>query len=795
MQHNPAELKLFRLLFGLTATIILSTLLVFGSLTAHHQYQQKLQLQHLFEHQQNLLRVTPKKQLEEMLTQEWSSFKIHYPNIQFALVHSASQPMPEILFSTLGGNDDRAQKIALQQTLNRLQNTSPNAFQAAEVDADAFEVNYSLSDSSIIAFIRQQWRAMRSGEQLYIQSFDAKHHWFFVVYQPQHWLPNFAVQGFKNTFWVLLGFIILAILAFFVTLRTSVKHFKLTQQRYQQFIDHNLDWVWEVDRNGIIIYSSEHSYNLLGIDANQLLGQSIFTFIDKNYHPETVKSFQKAIKETEPFFNFEIALKHPTQKIVYGVFYGQPFFDQNQMLGGFRGTCRNITAFKERNNLLLEKLHFDPVTQLPNRAYLLEHLNDLYQKIAAGQHFALLMLDLHDLQEVNDFHGHRYSTLAIHLSAERIRNTVAHKNLVCRLNGTEFAVLIRTPEINPENAKAQCELLAEELLFELKQPMVFGEHSFKLIANIGIALIPNHGNRTSQILAAANQALYDSKKHGYGRYRFATTDPVKTDHEHQATLAQLEKALSQHEFRLQYHLQIDTQHNHILAFEAFLRWKDPVSKKIVPAGEFVHIAEEHNKIYLLDEWVLSQLFEDWLALKEALNLEASAMHNLPSMVMNLSSDSLLSETFKHTLLNKLSQTGLPASKLRFEIAEDQLMRHANRAVRVINELSALGIKFSINQFATGWSNLSYLQSLPIEFIKLDRSQTIDMASNPQHLALVQTLVQMAHSLHLDVIAEGVETEIQQQLLQQIGCWKMQGYLFSQPFSATQMLTIIEHHKS
>lgn len=781
MQQNPTQFKLGRLLGGLIVVLIGLCVLVYGSLTLHYQHQKLQQIQQLLAKQSQLSQEFNSVNLSKHLIEEWKTFQIAYPYTHFAIIETYADHAPKLLFSKLV---DTSEPEKLRNHLLELSQ------QKLQQDL----LSHTNTQNLPSAFFRQQWQSLKNNEQFFLAPFDQNNHWYFVAYQQRSWLPEFALQSLYNTLWIMTLLIGLTLLGFFLSLQKTSKHLQSTQNRYQQFIDHNLDWVWETDIHGTIIYSSEHSFALIGIDANKLLGVNLFSLIEPHYHPETSKELRQYLTQNEPFYNLELALKHSANKVIYGVFYGQPFFDKHNELLGFRGTCRDITAFKERQNTLLDQLHFDPVTELPNRLYLIENLNKLLAQIHPGDHYALLMLDLHGLQEVNDFHGHRYSTLSLHLSAERIRKTIAQRNLVCRLNGTEFAILIRVPlQGTSKEIHNQLELLAEELLYSLNQTMVFEEHSFTLQANVGITLIPENGIESSSLMANANQALYESKKLGYNHFRFATTDLAKPTQTAVKTVIELKKALSNNEFELHYQIQIDSLTHRIFGLEAQLFWVNPENRKVEIAQDFIKLAQEHNAILELELWMLDQVFADWQNLMESLKLQPAEHHLIPIFVLNLSSDTLISSELYFRIEKHFKDCVMPHNKLCIEISEGQLVRHANRAISAIHQLSELGIQFSIDHFGTGWSNLAYLQSLPIRYLKLDRSHTIDMAINPQHLEMTRTLIQMAHSLKIEMIAEGVESDTQKQLLQQNGCINMQGQLFAQSLHAKHLPDLIERH--
>lgn len=782
MQQHPTELKLGRLLTSLLLGFILMAMLVFGSLTFHYQIQKQQQLTSLVATQMPFADSLNLIQYKKQLHQVWLTFKIAYPNTEFAIIQIEPDASLKILGTSIehDENAEQAKTHLLQLTETYLEHQPLILPLQTQTRND------------ILSLLQNQYLTLNSGNNFFLAPLNSDRSWYFAAYQKDGWLPLFAQQSLQNTLWALLGLLAIFLGLFFFSLRKAAKRLLSVQERYHQFLDHNLDWVWEVDTQGTIIYSSEHSFSLIGYENTKLLGVKLFSLIEANYQPENVQALRKNLHKSEPFYNVELGLKHSGKKLVYGVFYGQPFFDKQQQLSGFRGTCRNITPFKERQDHLIEQLNFDPVTELPNRVYLINSMHHLFEDLTVGNHFALLMLDLHGLQEVNNCHGHRYSTLALHLSAERIRKTVPQSHLVARLNGTEFAVLVRTPfQGELKKFRSQLELVSEELIYELNQPMMFEQHSFSLQANVGITLIPDVSHNASSALAAANQALYESKKTGYNHLHFATKEPNNAHDPHAQTLENLKHAFENNELRLRYQLQVNALEHKIIGFEALLRWQDPVTKKLIKAQEFISIAVEHNKILQLELWVLNQMFADWQSLTQSLNLQPSEISKLPSFVMNVSSESLLSDIFKQTLRERLSTSNLPASKLRFEISESQLIRHANRAILAMNELADTGIEFCIDHFGTGWSNLSYLQSLPISHIKLSQNETIDLANNPQHLELSQTIVQLAHSLQLKVIAEGVETEIQKELLQKIGCLYMQGYLFSECVDLKKLTTLVE----
>ncbi|HUS12967.1 MAG TPA: EAL domain-containing protein, partial [Pyrinomonadaceae bacterium] len=420
----------------------------------------------------------------------------------------------------------------------------------------------------------------------------------------------------------------------------------------------------------------------------------------------------------------------------------------------------------------------DPLTKLPNRALLEDRLNQAL--VYSSRHStvcAILFVDLDRFKTVNDSLGHFVGDELLKAVAARLESLVRKEDTVSRLGGDEFVILLR--EIfSAENAAA----VAGKILAGLNQ--VFRIHTHELIVtpSIGVSLFPIHGRTAQALLNSADAAMYSAKKQGRNNVQVFSSDMKTAFPERLKLETDLRRALERREFELHYQPMVDVKSGRILGMEALLRWNHP-QKGLVPPAEFIPLAEETGLIVPIGRWVIEE------ACRQSKAWQNKGLGKLRVSV-NISAVQFKQKDLLDTVAGALSQSGLAPQYLEVEITESTVMQNASEAALTLEQLSRSGVLISIDDFGTGYSSLSYLKSFPINTLKIDRTFIREISEDRQDVAIVRAIIGLAHNLRLKVVAEGVETQQQLDLLRYLETDEYQGYYCSRPLPAAEFARLM-----
>jgi diguanylate cyclase (GGDEF)-like protein len=422
--------------------------------------------------------------------------------------------------------------------------------------------------------------------------------------------------------------------------------------------------------------------------------------------------------------------------------------------------------------------HHDALTDLPNRVLLYDRIGRQMAQTRRNQRvMALLFIDLDRFKNVNDSLGHQAGDRLLQAVARRLIGCVRDADTVARLGGDEFVVVLS--EINsPEDAAN----VAQKVLEALSQPFRIADQDLHITPSVGICTFPRDGEDVETLMRNADIAMYHAKEMGRNNYQFFTAEMNATAHQRLALENDLRRALERSEFILHYQPQLDLKTGEIVGFEALVRWRHP-DRGMVPPSQFIPVAEDTGLISRLGEWVLQQ------ACAQAAEWQKAGYAHL-QVAVNLSAQQFRREDIAETVARALEHTGLPAARLELEITESVMIQQPEQAVVKFGQLNAMDVQLSIDDFGTGYSSLSYLKRFPIDKLKIDQSFVRDISTDPDDAAIVTAIIAMAHSLGLEVIAEGVETAEQLAFLKVLGCDKAQGYYFSRPVPAQEFLNLL-----
>lgn len=439
-------------------------------------------------------------------------------------------------------------------------------------------------------------------------------------------------------------------------------------------------------------------------------------------------------------------------------------------------TLRTRAEHKLSEDKITFLAYHDTLTKLPNQLLFQKHFKELSENAQQQQiKIGVVLLDLDNFKHVNDALGHSAGDQLLMLVTERLLNNINETDALSRIDSDKFVLLLNNI---PDNGSFA--LRIQNIINIFTVPFEVERNIIDKTASIGISIFPNDGSEWNTLLKKANIALTHAKENGRNIYQFFT-EQMNLDVQEQMELqSQLHNALKNQELQLYYQAQVSMTDHSVTGFEALLRWKHP-QKGMIPPAKFIPLAERSGLIIPIGEWVLNEACRQakvWLD------------HGYPLvMAVNLSSIQFKRGNLLETIAAALKNTELPAHMLELELTESILLENVDSVMNNIQNLKNMGVKLSIDDFGTGYSSLSYLKRLAIDKLKIDQSFIADLATNSDDKAIVDTIIQLGHSLQLTVIAEGVENTEQVALLKEYGCNEAQGYYFSRPVPAIEAETL------
>ena len=490
-----------------------------------------------------------------------------------------------------------------------------------------------------------------------------------------------------------------------------------------------------------------------------------------------------------------IVLLDGRQRIIHAE--AEPEFNEHGQGAGYSGIVQDVTDRRQAEDKIRQLANFDALTGLPNRRQLIWRAERALEQARRMQHqFALLLIDLDRFKVINDTLGHGAGDELLVEVGRRLRSCVRHSDQVMegaleavgvrshraleavgRLGGDEFVALL--PEVA---ADQDAERVAQRVLEALREPIfVSGQECF-VTASVGVAIYPRDGNSVVDLLRNSDIAMYSVK--AQGRNASAIYSPTLAGQGRQKLELEtaLHKALERDELVLHYQPKIDVRGACMVGVEALMRWQR--GDTLVPPGEFIPLAEDTGLIVPMSEWALREAARQARLWQDAFGFADSIAVNMPSRLFERT------DLVEH-IHQCVSQYGVPHRVIHLEITEDNLMKELQNVIPSLHRLNEIGVEISIDDFGTGYSSLAYLTTLPISELKIDRSFVRDLGITPQSSAVVTAIIALARSLGLRVVAEGVETLRQMEVLHRLGCGVMQGFLFSRPVPAEELQRWLE----
>jgi diguanylate cyclase (GGDEF)-like protein/PAS domain S-box-containing protein len=546
---------------------------------------------------------------------------------------------------------------------------------------------------------------------------------------------------------------------------------RLSEGRLASLVSLSSDWIWEQDAELRFTYLSEGLMHATGVDPAQLLGRRRLVDGVVEVPPDVKADHERRVALRQPFRDLVYCLAAPNGRGVYISVSGEPIFDADGGFQGYRGVGRDVTHQRLAEQQVLRLARYDGLTGLPNRNMFMDELErTLARSRRSGARFALFFIDLDRFKNINDSLGHGAGDQLLKVISERLRQLLRDSDLVARLGGDEFVVLIE----GQTDADALAHV-ARKLLAAIGEPVSIAARSLLVTGSIGIGLYPDDGAEAATLLKNADAAMYLAKDRGKNNYQFYTAQLAEHSAQQYALEADLRAAILRDELQLHFQPKVRIADGTLVGMEALLRWMHPQRGLLLP-GVFITLAEDSGLILPIGNWVLR-------AACRQIRAWFDAGYDVPRVAVNLSARQLVTDTLVDEVAGALAEHRVDPSLLELEITESVLMADPERANRTLLRLSQLGVHIAIDDFGTGYSSLAYLKRFPAGSVKIDRSFVGGLPGDRDDAAITHAVVAMAHSLGLQVVAEGVETQAQLDFLRRLGCDAAQGFLIGRPLAA------------
>ena len=592
-----------------------------------------------------------------------------------------------------------------------------------------------------------------------------------------------ALADWREQTGFLVGAAALAALVIGVTLFLIVRKLSKQHQRSEQRLaleKERLDTAVNNMTQGLLLYDQDGRivlFNQRYLEMYSLSRDVVkpgLHFCDLIAHRKEMGSFKGDADAFCSSTLLNVAQKKATRTIIETP-DGREIEIGNQPLksGGWVATQEDITERRRAERQIAHLAHYDALTDLPNRVLFREQLEHELERIKRGEQLAMLYIDIDEFKSVNDSLGHPVGDELLKAVASRLRSCVRETDFVARLGGDEFAV-VQTGVGQPSDVME----LVKRIYETIREPYECLGHQVATDASIGIALAPHDGTDLDQLLKSADLAMYGAKADGRRTYRFFEAEMDARVKARRTLELDMRQAIVDDAFELHYQPVVNLRSNEVVGCEALLRWRHPVRGMISPA-EFIPIAEETGLICEIGDWVLAT------ACAEAMNWPSNIR-----LAVNVSPVQFRSHAFSLKVATTLAATGLPANRLELEITEAVLIRDDEAARTLLQHLRSLGVRIALDDFGTGYSSLSYLRRFPFDKIKIDRSFVDGITEADGSSSIVQAVINIANAQSMTTTAEGIETEPQREILRDLGCTEMQGFLFSRPRPVAEIRALL-----
>ena len=553
---------------------------------------------------------------------------------------------------------------------------------------------------------------------------------------------------------------------------TDVRQAQLDLHLAAEVLARSAEGVIITDGNNRIVSVNQAYESMTGYTQAELIGVQPSVLQSGRHHKSFYKELWHALN-THNYWSGEMWNRRKNGEIYPQETRIIRMLDEDGFVRNYAALALDISE-RKRNQEEIERLAFyDPLTGAPTRRLLLERISELVEDSElTGHEFALLYLDIDDFKGVNDSLGHEAGDLLMIATIERLREQLASEDLVARLSGDEFVVVI------PNADEAKAARVAEQVAGAMRRPFVVESNLIHTSVSIGIALYPRDGNGPNALLRSGDTAMYEVKHEGRNSWRFFDSETFSLQERRGAIVRGLRQALDSGEFQLFYQPQIDIATMTMTGVEVLLRWQNSELGNPSPA-EFIPVAEAGGSILAIGEWVLAQ------SLHQVAEWRHRGMGDI-DLAVNVSGRHFGQTGFADVVVRELERNGWNSDRLELEITENWAMRRPEASAEVMRVLHDRGVRFALDDFGTGYSSLANLRLFPIDTIKIDCSFVWQIGVDPAGEAVVRSIIALAEELNMRCVAEGVETSEQSDYLQRRRCTSVQGYLYARPMPPDEL---------
>ena len=569
-----------------------------------------------------------------------------------------------------------------------------------------------------------------------------------------------------------------------LVLQQSAKEIALTadlrrsQERFRSLVQNSADVNMILEAGGTIEYESPAVEQVLGFKVEDRIGQSAFDALHPDDRGYGEALLADVVRSPGSMATGEFRIKHADGSWRWIEAVGKNLFD-DPAVGGVVVNYRDITSRKTLEEELRHQAFHDSLTGLANRALFIDRLEHaLSLSLRGPRPLAVLFIDLDDFKTINDSLGHGEGDAILVSVAERLRGALRTSDTLARMGGDEFAVLVEDPSMAVEPTA-----VADRVMSVLQAPFAQGGKELFVHASIGVAVVTARGQTSEELLRNADVSMYMAKRKG--KNRIEVFEPSM----HAAALARLalkgdlERAIERDEFFVLYQPVLDLSTLEIVGVEALLRWRHP-ERGVVGPLTFIPVAEETGLIIELGRWVLLE------ACRQAVAWDLAAPGRPITMNVNVSGRQVAETGFVAEVAQILAVTNLDPTRLVLEFTEGVLIQDTEATMATLRELKTLGIRLAIDDFGTGYSSLSYVRQFPIDILKIDRSFVASMSEGRDETALLESILHLSETLHLETVAEGIEDASQLSELQTLGADLGQGFLFAEPLASSEIAALL-----
>ncbi len=552
----------------------------------------------------------------------------------------------------------------------------------------------------------------------------------------------------------------------------TYKALRESEAKYRRIVDTAREGILGVDTNDLLSFANTRMAEMLGYTVEEMIGRPPTDFMfeeDVEDHRRMMERRRRNITDC-----YERRFRNRDGNAVWTLVSGGPVFDEAGAYDGSFAMFTDISARKAAEAQIEFLAYYDALTGLLNRTLLRDRIQAMLASARRRRNkIALLFLDLDKFKTVNDSLGHATGDALLVEVARRLKRWSREQDAIARLGGDEFLVV--APDIQEETDVLAA---ADRIMDSMRTGFIVGDHLLNVTCSIGISIFPEHGVDADGLIKNADAAMYYSKICGRNCYNFFSDEMTAKAARRFAMQNRLRSAIDNDEFFVVYQPQLDIATGRISGCEALLRWMHP-ELGLVPPEEFIPIAEGSGLIIPIGRWMLRAVC------RQARNWQDQALPPL-SIAVNVSAFEINRKDFLDEFKSTLMEEGISPEWLELEMTESQLISNADELLVMMLDMKAIGLRLLIDDFGTGYSNLSYLRRMPIYKLKIDRSFVQQLTLNPDDTAITKTIIAMAKSLNLKVLAEGVETPTQLSFLRDHGCDEIQGFYFSKPLSAAEL---------